>query len=64
MQVCAGAAILPDLVNRDAFPDIRFLPFPDRKSDPAFQSVVWRTDETDRYVTDLTEELRTAFPGS
>ena len=64
VQSCAGAAIIPDLVDMDAYPDILFLPFRDNRSDSAFQSMVWRRGESDPMVMQLVEGILARFrPG-
>lgn len=44
----SGIAIVSGLVNRDDFPDIRFVDFEERTD--AFQYVAWRKDESDSAV--------------
>lgn len=62
VQSCAGAAIIPDLVDMDAYPDILFLPFHDNRSDAAWQSMVWRSDESDPPVLELIDSILKRFP--
>ena len=57
VQSCAGAAIIPDLVDMDAYPDILFLPFHDNRSDSAWQSMVWRGGENDPQVRELIDGI-------
>lgn len=59
-QLCAGAAIIPALVQKGNYPDLLFLPFKDhRDSEPvAAQAIVWRTNETSSQVLDLIEKIR------
>ena len=57
VQSCAGAAIIPDLVDMDAYPDIQFLPFHDNRSDSAWQSMVWRSSESDPSVRELIDGI-------
>ena len=58
VSVCAGAAILPDLAQTKEYPDIRFLPFEDRRKDEAAQAMVWRDDEQDPLVMKLVDAVR------
>ena len=62
VQSCAGAAIIPDLVDMDAYPDVFFLPFRDNREDTAWQSLVWRRDETDPSVLSLLRDLQAVLP--
>ncbi len=58
VSICAGAALLPDLVDAEQYPDIRFLPFPDNRREPACQALIWRSEERDPAVLSLLRELR------
>ena len=55
-QVCAGAAIVSSLVNKAAYPDVRFVSFEPLKSESA-QCVFRRTDEDNPMILDLIDQL-------
>lgn len=61
VRIGAGVAILPELIDLSAYPDIRLYPFIDRMEGTAFQSLVWHGDETDPYILDLVQELRQIY---
>lgn len=62
VRICAGVAITPDIVSTELYSDIRFLPFQDSRPRPAYQSLVWRSDEKDPAVLELIDDLRKGFP--
>lgn len=62
VNLCSGAAIVPNLTDHSRFPDIRFIDFEDRLDDtPTYQRLFWPTEESNPQILALLEELKQRF---